>query len=171
MRLHLQLGDITAMNVEAIVNSTDTSLLDGGPIHAAVHTAAGPALRAECEALGECPVGEARFTAGYNLGTKHIIHTVAPMWQGGGCGEDNNLACCYRNALVLAESLGVRSLAFPSIGSGLQPQIPLERAAPVAVSTIMDYLKAHALPEKVVLVCFDVPTFQAYQRAMKEALP
>lgn len=170
-RFFLQLGDITSMNVEAIVNSSDNTLLEGGPVHAAVHEAAGPGLKEECEALQGCPVGEARITSGHDLSIRYIIHTVAPTWNWGGPGEEQALANCYQNSLKLAARYNIRSLAFPSIGSGRQPQIPLERAAPVAVSTILEFLNANPQLEKVVLVCFDVPTFQAYQRALKEALP
>jgi O-acetyl-ADP-ribose deacetylase (regulator of RNase III) len=170
-RFLLQLGDITSMNVEAIVNSSDSTLLDGGPVHAAVHGAAGPGLKEECAALDGCPVGEARITAAHDLGAQHIIHTVAPTWNWGSPLEEQALANCYRNSLELAASHQIRSIAFPSIGSGRQPQIPLEKAAPIAISTILDFLNTHILPEQIVLVCFDVPTYQAYQRALKEALP
>lgn len=170
-RFHLQLGDITSINVEAIVNSSDATLLGGGPVHMAVHGAAGPGLKEECAALEGCPVGEARITAAHDLGAGHIIHTVPPTWNWGTPIEAQALANCYRNSLELAASHQIRSLAFPSIGSGLQPQIPLEKAAPIAVAAILDFLNSHILPEKVVLVCFDVPTYQAYQRALKEAQP
>jgi O-acetyl-ADP-ribose deacetylase len=170
-RFFLQLGDITSMNVEAIVNSSDITLMDGGPVHTAVHEAAGPGLLKECAELQGCPVGEARITAGHALGAEYVIHTVAPTWQWGSPAEEQALANCYRNSMELAANRNIRSLAFPSIGSGRQPQIPLERAAPLAVTTILQYLNTHILPEKVVLVCFDVVTFQAYQRALKEALP
>ena len=170
-RFFLQLGDITSMNVEAIVNSSDMTLLDGGPVHSAIHGAAGPGLKEECKALHGCPVGEARITAGHKLGACYIIHTVAPTWNWGSAVEEQALAGCYRNSLKLAASHNIRSLAFPSIGSGRQPQIPLERAAHIAISTILEFLNTNIQPEKVVLVCFDAPTFQAYQRALKEALP
>jgi len=170
-RFMLQLGDITSMNVEAIVNSSDPTLLDGGPVHTAVHGAAGPGLMEECAALRGCPVGEARITSAHDLGMRYVIHTVAPTWNWGGPDEVKALAACYRNSLELAASRNIRSLAFPSIGSGRQPQIPLETAAPIAVSEILGFVDTHPMPEKVLLVCFDVPTFQAYQRALKEALP
>lgn len=170
-RFFLQLGDITSMNVEAIVNSTDTTLLEGGSVHAAIHEAAGPGLRQDCAALRGCPVGEARITSGHGLGARRVIHTVPPTWNWGSAAEEQALANCYRNSLELAVRYTIRSLAFPSLGSGRQPQIPLETAAPIAVKTILDFLNTSILPEKVVLVCFDAPTFQAYQRAMKEALP
>jgi O-acetyl-ADP-ribose deacetylase (regulator of RNase III) len=170
-RFLLQLGDITSMNVDAIVNSSDSTLLEGGPVHMAIHEAAGPELKKECVALKGCPVGEARITTGQKLNARHIIHTVAPTWNWGSPNEEQALVNCYRNSLELAATHHIRCLAFPSIGSGRQPQIPLDVAAPIAVSTILEFLNTHILPERVVLVCFDVPTFQAYQRAMKEALP
>jgi O-acetyl-ADP-ribose deacetylase len=170
-RLKLQLGDITAMHVEAVVNSTDESLLGGGPLHAAIHRAAGPGLLEECELVGECPVGEVRITGGHDLPARYVIHTVAPTWLGGGDDEERALASCYRNALRMAEARNVRELAFPSIGSGLQPQIPLEVAAPIAIRTILEFLGEHACPERVVLVCYDAPTYQIHQKVLKEALP
>jgi O-acetyl-ADP-ribose deacetylase len=170
-RFMLQLGDITSMNVEAIVNSSDGSLVDGGPVHAAIHEAAGPGLRMECELLRGCGVGEAKITIGHKLNAKYVIHTVAPTWNWGSAAEEQALASCYRNSLELAASRGIRSLAFPSIGSGRQPQIPLETAAPIAVKTILQFLNTSILPEKVVLICYDTFSFQTYQRALKEALP
>lgn len=170
-RLQLQLGDITAVKVDVIVNSTGESLVAGGPVHSAVHAGAGPALLAECQTLGECPPGEVRVTWAYNLPFQFIIHAVAPTWMHGSHEEQRQLASCYKKALEVAKVRGARSLAFPSLGSGLQPQIPLEVAAPIAVHTILDYLKDHDLPELVVLVCFDVPTYQAHQKVLRATIP
>jgi O-acetyl-ADP-ribose deacetylase (regulator of RNase III) len=170
-RLKLQLGDITHMETEAVVNSTDVSLAAGGPVHVAIHRAAGPGLEAECQDLGECPPGQARITGGHNLAAPYVIHTVAPTWLGGGSGEPEVLSACYTNALRLAVARGIRSVAFPSIGSGPQPQIPLDVAAPLAVGAILDFLEAHPLPEKVFLVCYNIQAYQAHQKALKEALP
>ncbi len=170
-RLLLQLGDITAAKVDAIVSSTGETLLAGGPVHAAVHKAAGPGLVEECERLGECPPGDVRVTGAHGLPYAFIIHTVPPTWMDGDHGELEDLAGCYRKSLELARSRGANSLAFPSLGSGTQPQIPLEAAAPVAIRTILDFLERNALPERVVLVCFDVPTYQAHQKVMRELLP
>jgi O-acetyl-ADP-ribose deacetylase (regulator of RNase III) len=170
-RLKLQLGDITAMNVAAIVNSTDTTLLAGGPVHLALHRAAGPGLAEECAELGDCPVGEARITGGWGLPAPFVLHTVPPIWVGGSAGEREALANCYRNCLRLAEARGLASVAFPSLGSGPQPQIPLEQAAPVAIRTILEFLESHELPRQVVLVCFDAATYQIHQKTLKEALP
>lgn len=170
-RLKLQLGDITSMGTEAVVNSTDETLAAGGPVHVAIHRAAGPGLEEECLGVGDCPPGEARLTGGHNLASPFVIHTVAPTWQDGSEAEAGVLASCYRNALRLAKARGIRSVAFPSIGSGTEPQIPLEVAAPVAVKTILDFLEANELPEQVILVCFNAQTYQAHQKALKEALP
>ncbi|MDR3673025.1 MAG: macro domain-containing protein [Holophaga sp.] len=170
-RFRLQLGDITSMAVDAVVNSTDQTMLAGGPVHAAIHRAAGPELARECEDLGECPVGEARITGGHDLAAPFILHTVAPIWVGGTAGEKEALASCYLSCLRLAEAQGFESLAFPSIGSGTQPQFPLELAAPLAIRTILDWLDRHLLPRVVVLVCYDAATYQIHQQSLKEALP
>lgn len=170
-RFKLQLGDITTMHVDAIVNSTDSSLLDGGPVHSAVHRVAGPALLDECEQLKGCPVGEARITSGYQLPASFVIHTVAPTWVGGHRSEKELLANCYRNCLRLAEARGLKTIAFPSLGSGLQPQIPLDVAAPVVVRTMLDWTQSHALPEQVLFVCIEPTTFQIHQRVLREMLP
>lgn len=170
-RLQLQLGDIVAMEVDAIVNSTDITLLDGGPVHQAVHAAAGPALAKACERFGACQPGEVRLTPGYQLKAPFVIHTVAPTWFDGAQGEPETLGACYTIALALAKERGFRSLAFPSVGSGRQPQIPLEVAAKVAVQSILAHLDAQNLPEKVILVCYDAHAYQAYRNALKEVLP
>lgn len=169
-RLSLQLGDITSAKVDAIVTSTRPNLVEGGPLHGAVHAAAGAGLQLECEALAPCPPGEVRITGGHDLPVAFIIHTVPPTWMGGGRGEPELLAACYRKSLELARARGVKSLAFPSLGSGKQPQIPLEVAATVAVGTILDFLAGNALPERVVLVCFDVPTYQVHQKVLRDTL-
>lgn len=170
-RLQLQFGDIVGMQVDAIVNSTDSTMLDGGPVHQAVHAAAGSALAKACERFGECRPGEIRLTPGYQLKAPFIIHTVAPTWIDGLHGEPEILGACYTLALALASERGFKSIAFPSIGSGRQPQIPLEVAAMVAVRSILAHLDTQETPEKVVLVCFDAHVYQAYRNALKEVLP
>lgn len=170
-RFKLQLGDISTIQADAIVTSAAPDLLSGGPVHAAVHRAAGPDLASEVEALGGCPVGEARITDAYGLNAHHVIHTVPPTWVGGRHGELEALAACYRSALRLAEARGLQSIAFPSLGSGMQPQIPLHAAAPVVIETMLDWVAAHALPEKIILVCYDTHTFQIHQTVLKKALP
>ena len=171
LRLQLQLGDITSARVDAIVNSTDSTLLHGGPVHEAVHRVAGPSLKVECRAIGGCDEGAAVITSGHGLTASHVIHTVAPTWQGGGHYERETLAHCYWSSLTLAAERGIHSLAFPSIGSGLQPQIPLEEAAPIAIQTILNFLDQHEKPERVVMVLFDAPTFVIHQKILKERLP
>jgi len=170
-RLKLMLGDITAMGTEAVVNSTDETLAAGGPVHVAIHRAAGPGLEVECQAVGDCPPGEARITGGHNLASPFVIHTVAPTWIDGSGGEEGILWSCYQSALKLARARGIRSVAFPSIGSGNEPQIPLDVAAPLAVKAILTFLEANPLPEQVFMVCFNVQAYQAHQKALKEALP
>lgn len=170
-RLVLVLGNLVDMEVDAIVNSTDITLLDGGPVHQAVHAASGPSLARACGRFEGCPPGEVRLTPGYQLKAPFVLHTVAPTWVDGSHGERETLSACYGLALAVARERGFKTLAFPSLGSGLRPQIPLEVAAPIAVRAILSHLDAQPLPEKVFLVCFDAPTFQAYQRALKEALP
>jgi len=171
IRFKLQLGDITTLETDAIVNSTDTTLLDGGPVHQAVHRVGGPDLAIECELVGDCPVGEARVTSGHGLPAKLVIHTVAPTWLDGNQGEREALAHCYESALRLAEVRRVNALAFPSLGAGRMPQIPLDEAAPVAVGTILDFLERHEYPHQVLMVCYDKDTFLAYQKALRAALP
>jgi len=171
VRLKLQLGDITSMSTEAVVNSTDETLAAGGPVHVAIHLAAGPGLEEECAEIGDCPPGEARITGGHNLTAPFVIHTVAPTWQDGASGEQKTLEGCYVNALRLAKARGIRSVAFPSIGSGAQPQIPLEVAAPLAIRSILEFLETSELPERVVMVCYNIQAYQAHQKALKEALP
>jgi O-acetyl-ADP-ribose deacetylase (regulator of RNase III) len=170
-RLKLQLGDITTMTVDAVVNSTDPTLAAGGPVHVAIHRAAGPELLAEVAKLEECPPGQARLTSGHHLAAPFIIHTVAPTWMDGKEGEARILASCYRECLKLAAAERIKTLAFPSLGSGPMPQIPLEVAAPVAIGTILDFLREHEFPKEVVLVCFTIPTYQIHQKILKEAMP
>jgi O-acetyl-ADP-ribose deacetylase (regulator of RNase III) len=148
-------GDITKLDVDAIVNAANTSLLGGGGVDGAIHRAAGPELMRECLGLGGCETGGAKMTRGYNLAARHVIHAVGPVWSGGGAGEDAILASCYRESLGLAVKHGLRTIAFPAISTGIY-RFPPERAAGVAVKAIRDFVAAHpGRLERVVLVGFD----------------
>ncbi len=161
-------GDITRMQVDAIVNAANNSLLGGGGVDGAIHAAAGPQLLEETRRLGGCPTGEARITKGYNLPAKWVIHTVGPVWMGGDYGEDELLASAYRNSLKLADERGVQTIAFPSISTGAYG-FPVERAAPIALREIRDFLAAGpASVEQVILVAFGERTYRAYAQALEE---
>jgi O-acetyl-ADP-ribose deacetylase (regulator of RNase III) len=160
-------GDITKQAVDAIVNAANTSLLGGGGVDGAIHRAAGPGLLDECSQLGGCPTGEARTTKGYNLPAQWVIHTVGPVWHGGGNNEDELLARCYRNSLELALRNGVETIAFPSISTGAY-RFPVERASRIALREIGAFLKSHPALRKVVVVCFEERVHRAYVEAMKD---
>lgn len=161
-RLEVEQGDITTLQVDAIVNAANTSLLGGGGVDGAIHRAAGPQLLDECSRLGGCPTGEARITKGYRLPAQWVIHTPGPVWHGGGHNEDALLAACYRNSLELAREHGVRSLAFPAISTGVYG-FPRERAAGIALQTVCEFLAVNALPERVVFCCFSRADAELYR--------
>lgn len=154
-------GDITRQDVDAIVNAANTTLLGGGGVDGAIHRAAGPELRAECETLGGCPTGEARITKGYRLPAQHVIHTVGPVWRGGSKGEPELLRSCYVNSMTLAAEHGLRSVAFPSISTGAY-RYPLEKAAATAVATVRDMLERSTSVELVRFVCFSDRDYGVY---------
>ena len=164
-RIEVIEGDITGVKVDAIVNAANTSLLGGGGVDGAIHDAAGPKLLEECRRLGGCPTGEARVTRGYDLPAKYVIHTVGPVWHGGGRGEDDLLASCYRNSLALAARSGVRTVAFPAISTGAYG-FPMKRAAEIAVHEVREFLRDNPSMEKVMFVCFDAHAHQAYEAAL-----
>ena len=157
-------GDITKQTVDAIVNAANNSLLGGGGVDGAIHNAAGPELLKECRNLKGCLTGEAKITRGYNLPAQHVIHTVGPIWYGGIYNEDKHLASCYRNSLQLAVDNGIKTIAFPSISTGVY-SFPVERAAKIAVNEITVFLQNHPSIEKVYLVAFDNHTYQVYNQA------
>ena len=158
-------GDITALAVDAIVNAANESLLGGGGVDGAIHRAAGPELLAECRTIGRCPTGEARITKGYQLPSRHVIHTVGPVWRGGDRGEPGLLASCYRTSLGLARSHGLRSIAFPAISCGIYGYPP-EEAVRVAVRTVVAALEGEKIPDAVVFVCFGRSMLQLYEQEL-----
>ncbi|MEM7305557.1 MAG: O-acetyl-ADP-ribose deacetylase [Planctomycetota bacterium] len=152
-RIEIVTADITTLALDAIVNAANETLLGGGGVDGAIHRAAGPELLAECRTLGGCPTGEARMTAGYALPARHVIHTVGPVWHGGDAGEDEALTSCYRTSLGLATDAGLASVAFPGISTGVFG-FPKERAAGIALSTTLAWLRANASPQRVVFCAF-----------------
>ncbi len=167
----LKKGDITTLAVDAIVNAANESLLGGGGVDGAIHRAAGPELLEECRRIGGCPTGEARITKGYRLPAKHVIHTVGPVWRGGGHNERALLASAYNSSLELAREHGIRSIAFPAISTGVYG-FPKDEAARIAVSTVRDFVTAH--PEAfdlVIFCCFDESCMEAHRKALKELWP
>ena len=164
-RIELTRGDITLEQVDAIVNAANTTLRGGGGVDGAIHRAGGPTILAECVELGGCPTGEARATGAGRLAARHVIHTVGPIWRDGDHGEVHLLGACYRNSLGLAAELGCRSVAFPSISTGVY-RFPLDRAAPIAVSTVVDALVGLPQIERVRFVLFDQDTFAAFSQAL-----
>ncbi|HJB29705.1 MAG TPA: O-acetyl-ADP-ribose deacetylase [Candidatus Blautia faecavium] len=163
----IEQGDITVCQVDAIANAANTSLLGGGGVDGAIHRAAGPELLEECRQLNGCPTGQAKITKGYRLPARYVIHTPGPIWRGGGHHEEELLKSCYENCLKLAKEYGCRTLAFPSISTGVY-HFPLKRAAEIAVKTIKDFLKESELPQEVTMVCFNQETLKAYQEADEE---
>ncbi len=160
-------ADITTLDVDAVVNAANTTLLGGGGVDGAIHRAAGPQLLEECRTLGGCPTGEARTTKGYGLKARYVIHTVGPVWRGGSGGEDRLLASCYDACFREAKSHAVRSMAFPSISTGAYG-FPVERAAPIALERIAAAMK-DAPEMNVTIAAFDDRTLAVYRQHFKVA--
>ncbi len=160
-------ADITTLKVDAIVNAANSSLLGGGGVDGAIHAAAGPALLRECERLGGCPPGQARITGAYRLKAERIIHTVGPIWSGGGQGETSVLSSCYEQSLHLAVVHCLRSVAFPSISTGVYGY-PLELAAPVAIRTVREFTAHNDDIDEVIFCCFSDPHFAVYSQILGE---
>jgi len=157
--------DITQLNVDAIVNAANRSLLGGGGVDGAIHRAAGPELLEKCRALNGCETGEAKITQGYRLPAKFVIHTVGPVWRGGTHNEAALLKGCYRRSLEVAQENGITSIAFPCISTGIY-HFPKEQAAQIAVETVKDCLTTIPEISKVVFVCFDDANFSLYQQQL-----
>ncbi len=164
-RLEAIQGDITTLEVDAIVNAANSSLLGGGGVDGAIHRAAGPQLLAECRTLGGCPTGEAKITKGYKLPAGHVIHTVGPVWHGGNRNEDGLLADCYRNSLRLAAENGCGTVAFPAISTGVY-RFPRDRACTIAVRTVREFIEQDDAIEMVIFCCFDAQTYALYEREL-----
>jgi O-acetyl-ADP-ribose deacetylase (regulator of RNase III) len=164
--INIYKGDITKLEVDAIVNAANTRLLGGGGVDGAIHKAAGPELLEECRQLNGCPTGEAKITRAYNLPCKHVIHTVGPIWSGGKYDEDLLLKSCYKESIKLAEKYRLRSIAFPNISTGVY-RYPKEEAAEIAIKTVMKMLKKCNYLEEVTFCVFDDENLRLYQGKLK----
>jgi O-acetyl-ADP-ribose deacetylase (regulator of RNase III) len=170
-RIELIQGDITRMQVDAIVNAANTSLLGGGGVDGAIHKAGGEAILEECikirERQGGCPVGEAVITTAGKMPAKYVIHTVGPVWSNSKSGADKLLVNAYQNSLKLAVENGVKTIAFPNISTGIY-HFPKDKAAEIAVNTVKDFLSEHQQLEKVIFVCFDEENYSIYKKMLPE---
>jgi O-acetyl-ADP-ribose deacetylase len=164
--IRIKQGDITKEKVDAIVNAANQTLLGGGGVDGSIHRAGGPAILEECRKLGGCRPGDAKITTGGRLPARHVIHTVGPIWRGGGKHEDDTLASAYRRSLEVAREHKLTSVSFPSISTGAYG-FPLTRAAGLAVRTIRDFLAGQAEPMEVTMVLFSAPDLRQYEEALK----
>ncbi len=164
-RIEIFAGDITTLDVDAIVNAANEKLAPGAGVCGAIHSAAGLGLAEECRKIGRCPTGEACITGGYDLKARHVIHTVGPVWRDGQQGEDGLLAACYRNSLTLAQECGLASIAFPAISTGVFGY-PLEQATRIAVETVGSWLAGHKDFQRVIFAVFGAEAEQTYRSAL-----
>ncbi len=164
-KIEIHKGDITKLKVDAIVNAANNSLLGGGGVDGAIHRGAGPELRKYNEKLGGCPTGEAKISPGFNLPAKFVISTVGPVWNGGNNNEDELLANCYINSLKVAVENNIKTIAFPSISTGVY-SFPVERASKIAVREVKDFLEKNSSIKKIIFVCFDDKTFDVYKNIL-----
>jgi O-acetyl-ADP-ribose deacetylase len=160
-RIEIVKGDITKLQVDAIVNAANSSLLGGGGVDYAIHRAAGLQLVEECRLLGGCKTGQAKITGGYNLPAEHVIHTVGPVWHGGRQGEPELLASCYRNSFALALNNKIQTIAFPAISCGVYGY-PIAEAVEIALRETFEFLSEHDAIERVIFACFESDVYQAY---------
>ena len=169
-KIELLQGDITKLNVDAIVNAANSSLMGGGGVDGAIHRAGGPSILEECKKIitkqGSCPTGEAVITTGGNLPAKYVIHSVGPVWSGGKKNEAEKLANCYKNSLQLAIDNGIKTIAFPNISTGIYGY-PKKESAEIAVSTVKEFFQNNNVISKVIFVCFDEENFQIYQQLLR----
>lgn len=168
-RIEICIANITTLNVDAIVNAANSSLLGGGGVDGAIHRAAGPDLVLECRMLHGCKTGHAKITKGYKLPARFIIHTVGPVWQDGNHNESQYLADCYKNSFLLGAKNQCETLAFPAISTGIY-RFPAQKAAQIAITTIGNLLKEHDTPQKVIFCCFSQEAANLHEDALRDYL-